>query len=77
MVAERVLREKDPSFGFNAATLEYGDLVAQGVIDPTKVARCALENAVSVATLLLTTEALVGEAKITDPHHPDYRGDAL
>ena len=77
VVAERVLREKDPSFGFNAATLEYGDLVAQGVIDPTKVARCALENAVSVATLLLTTEALVGEAKITDPHHPDYRGDAL
>ena len=73
VVVERVLREKAPAWGFNAASLEYGDLVAQGVIDPTKVTRSALENAVSVATLLLTTEALVGEEKITDPHHPDYK----
>jgi chaperonin GroEL len=47
------------SFGFNAATEEYGDLVAMGIIDPTKVTRLALQNAASVAGLLLTTEAAV------------------
>jgi chaperonin GroEL len=49
------------SFGFNAATLEYEDLIAGGVIDPTKVVRTALTNAASVAALLLTTEALIAE----------------
>jgi len=49
------------NFGFNAATLEYGDLVKMGVVDPTKVTRSALENAGSIASLLLTTEALVSE----------------
>ena len=47
--------------GFNAATLEYGDLAAQGVVDPTKVVRQALQNSSSIAGLLLTTEALVAE----------------
>jgi len=47
------------NFGFNAATEEYGDLVAMGIIDPTKVTRLALQNAASVAGLLLTTEAAV------------------
>jgi chaperonin GroEL len=47
--------------GFNAATGEYGDLVAQGVIDPVKVTRSALENAASIASMLLTTETLVAE----------------
>jgi chaperonin GroEL len=47
--------------GFNAATLEYGDLLAQGVVDPTKVVRQALQNAASISGLLLTTEALVAE----------------
>jgi chaperonin GroEL len=47
--------------GFNAATLEYGDLVAQGVIDPVKVTRSAVQNAASIAGMLLTTEALVAE----------------
>ena len=49
------------SYGFNAATGEYGDLLEQGVIDPVKVVRCALENAASVAGLMLTTEALIAE----------------
>jgi chaperonin GroEL len=49
------------SFGYNAATLEYEDLIAAGVIDPTKVVRWALQNAASVASLMLTTEALVAE----------------
>ena len=53
--------EKNPHFGFNAATEEYGDLVRDGVIDPTKVARTAIQNATSIASLLLTTEAVVAE----------------
>ncbi|MFD6436757.1 chaperonin GroEL [Streptomyces venezuelae] len=53
--------ELDNGFGFNAATGEYGDLVKAGVIDPVKVTRSALENAASIASLLLTTETLVVE----------------
>jgi chaperonin GroEL len=58
-----VQKVKDGSgnFGFNAATGQYGDLVADGVIDPVKVVRSALQNAASVASLMLTTEALVAE----------------
>ena len=55
------VREGKGNFGFNASTGEYGDLVAQGVIDPVKVVRSALQNASSVAGLMLTTEALVAE----------------
>ncbi len=55
------VREGKGSFGFNAATSKYGDLVAEGVIDPVKVVRSALQNAASVAGLMLTTEALVAE----------------
>jgi chaperonin GroEL len=49
------------NFGFNAQTGEYGDLVEMGVVDPTKVARTALQNAASVAGLILTTDAMVAE----------------
>jgi len=62
-VAEKVRQSKDLNFGFNAETEEYEDLVAAGVIDPTKVTRTALQNAASIAALLLTTEALVCEIK--------------
>ncbi len=55
------VREGSGSFGYNAATDTYGDLLAMGVIDPAKVVRCALQNASSVAGLMLTTEALVAE----------------
>jgi chaperonin GroEL len=55
------VREGSGSFGFNAATEEYGDIVQMGIIDPTKVTRLALQNAVSVAGLLLTTEAAIAE----------------
>ncbi len=58
VVVEKV-RNAGGAFGFNAATEEYGDLIEWGVIDPTKVVRCALQNASSVAGLLLTTDALV------------------
>jgi chaperonin GroEL len=60
VVIEKVKNHKG-GFGFNAATLEYEDLVKAGVIDPTKVVRSALQNASSVAGLMLTTEALVAE----------------
>ena len=60
VVVEEVLTKKG-SYGYNAQTEEYGDLVQMGVIDPTKVVRTALENASSIAALLLTTEALVTE----------------
>jgi chaperonin GroEL len=59
-VVERVRNEKG-AYGFNAATEEYGDLIKAGVIDPTKVVRCALQNAASVAGLLLTTEAMIAD----------------
>jgi chaperonin GroEL len=55
------VKEGKEGFGFNAATLEYTDLIKAGVIDPTKVVRTALQNAASVASLLLTTEAMIAE----------------
>jgi chaperonin GroEL len=60
IVIEKV-RAGNDAFGYNAATGEYGDLIKAGVIDPAKVVRCALQNAASVAGLLLTTEALIAE----------------
>jgi chaperonin GroEL len=62
------VREGDDSFGFNAATEKYEDLVAAGVIDPAKVTRTALQNAASIAGLMLTTEAMIADA-------PDEKGD--
>jgi chaperonin GroEL len=63
IVVEKVRTNKDKNFGFNAQTGEYEDLVASGVIDPTKVTRSALQNAASVAGLLLTTECVIVEKK--------------
>ena len=57
----KVRANKDPNFGYNAQTGEFEDLVKAGVIDPTKVTRTALQNAGSIAALMLTTEALVAE----------------
>ena len=63
VVSEKVRQSSDANYGFNAETGEYEDLVKSGVIDPTKVTRTALQNAASIAALLLTTEALVSEIK--------------
>jgi chaperonin GroEL len=60
-VVVQKVKEGSGNFGFNAATGEYGDLLAQGVIDPVKVVRSALQNAASVASLMLTTEALIAD----------------
>jgi chaperonin GroEL len=69
VVVEKV-RAAEGAFGFNAATGEYEDLVAAGVIDPAKVTRATLQNAASIAALLLTTEALVAEQPDDAPAMP-------
>ncbi|MCC7252055.1 chaperonin GroEL, partial [Hyphomicrobium sp.] len=61
VVAGKILENAKYAYGFNAQTGVYGDLLAEGVIDPTKVVRCALQDAASVAGLLITTEAMVAD----------------
>ena len=61
IVIDKVRESKDVNFGFNADTLEYGDMLKFGVIDPTKVVRSSLMNAASVSSLLLTTDAIISE----------------
>ena len=61
VVVEHVRESTDPHFGYNAASGKYEDLIAAGVIDPTKVTRTALQNAASIASLMLTTEAMISE----------------
>jgi chaperonin GroEL len=73
IVVDKVKNGKG-SFGYNARTDEYGDLLAQGVIDPTKVVRYALQNAASVAGLMLTTEALIAERPKDEPAGGGHAG---
>jgi chaperonin GroEL len=69
VIVSKVLESKDATWGFNALTLEYGDLIKAGVITPAKVDRTALQNAASVAGLLLTTDCIITEApKDKDDH---------
>jgi chaperonin GroEL len=70
IVAEKVKQHTNADFGFNAESEEYQDLVKAGVIDPAKVTRIALQNAASVAGLLITTEAVVSEIKAEEPETP-------
>src|SRR5688500_6413362 len=63
VVSQKIKESKDPNFGYNALTHEYGDMMKMGVIVPTKVERSALQNAASIASLLLTTDAIVSEIK--------------
>ena len=75
IVVGKVLESNDASFGFNAQTEEYGDLVKMGVIDPAKVVRTALQDAASVAGILITTEAAVADApKKASAGAPDMGG---
>ncbi len=68
------VRDGKGSFGYNAATGEYGDLIDMGILDPTKVTRLALQNAASVAGLLLTTEVMVAEAPKEEHDHASQGG---
>src|SRR5208337_770224 len=63
IVVGRVRESKDDNFGFDAQTGEFGDMIEAGVIDPAKVTRLALQNAASIAALMLTTEALVADIR--------------
>src|SRR6186997_2985806 len=74
IVVEKVRGSKDDAFGYNALTDTYENLVQAGVIDPTKVSRTALQNAASIAGLLLTTEALIVEKKEKESHAPSPGG---
>ncbi|MEO3431737.1 chaperonin GroEL [Inquilinus sp. CAU 1745] len=77
IVVGKLLEQADTNFGYNAQTGEYGDLVKEGVIDPTKVVRACLQNAASVAGLLITTEAMIAEKpekKEAAPPMPDMGG---
>jgi chaperonin GroEL len=76
VVLQKVKEGKD-DFGFNAATETYENLIKSGVIDPTKVTRTALENAASVASLLITTEAVVFEKKEKEPAMPPMPGGGM
>ncbi len=66
IVAGKILENKGATFGYNAQTGEYGDMIAMGIVDPVKVVRTALQDAASVAGLLVTTEAMIAEAPKKD-----------
>jgi len=70
VVVEKVRENDNPHFGYNAASDKYEDLIAAGVIDPTKVTRTALQNAASIASLMLTTEAMISEIPDRDSAQP-------
>ncbi|AYC99782.1 chaperonin GroEL [Neorhizobium sp. NCHU2750] len=61
IVVGKILEKNEDNFGYNAQTSEYGDMIAMGIVDPVKVVRTALQNAASVASLLITTEAMIAE----------------
>ena len=61
VVLDEVRKNSDTNFGYDAAANDFGDMIAKGVIDPTKVTRAALENSASVASMILTSQALISE----------------
>ncbi|MET0408406.1 MAG: chaperonin GroEL [Hyphomicrobium sp.] len=69
VIVGKILENAKYAFGYNAQSHEYGDLYAQGVIDPTKVVRCALQDAASVSGLLITTEAMIADVPKKDAGH--------
>ncbi len=74
IVAGKILDDKGATFGYNAQTGEYGDMIAMGIVDPVKVVRTALQDAASVAGLLVTTEAMIAEAPKKDAPAPAMPG---
>jgi chaperonin GroEL len=77
IVVGKVTDQKSPSFGYDAQTGEYGDLIGKGIIDPAKVVRVALQDASSVAGLLVTTEAMVAERPKKDSGSPAMPGGGM
>jgi chaperonin GroEL len=77
VVIGKLLESKDYTFGYNAQTGEYGDLVKAGIIDPTKVVRTAIQDAASIAGLLITTEAMVADLPKKDAPMPPMGGGGM
>ncbi|CAN7647270.1 chaperonin GroEL [Bosea sp. LjRoot90] len=77
VVVGKLLESKDYAYGYNAQTGEYGDLVKMGIIDPTKVVRTAIQDAASIAGLLITTEAMIAEAPKKDSPMPQMGGGGM
>jgi chaperonin GroEL len=77
VVVGKILDNSDYGFGYNAQSDEYGDLISQGVIDPTKVVRSALQGAASIAGLLITTEAMVAERPKKESAQPPMPGGGM
>jgi len=70
VIVDKVKSSKDANFGFDAGTEEYGDMLKLGIVDPTKVTRCALQNASSVASLMLTTSVMISDLPEEKPEMP-------
>ena len=77
VIVDKVLANGKVGFGFDAAKDEYGDMVEKGIIDPTKVSRSALQNAASVASVMLTTECLVADIPAPEPAAPAAPGGGM
>ena len=77
VVVGKIMDKDQYSYGFDAQSGEYGNLVTKGIIDPTKVVRCALQDAASVAGLLITTEAMVAEVPKKEPATPAMPGGGM
>jgi chaperonin GroEL len=77
VVVGKIMEEEKYSYGYDAQAGEYGNLVTKGIIDPTKVVRCALQDAASVAGLLITTEAMVAELPKKEPPLPAMPGGGM
>ena len=77
VVVENIKREKKPGYGYDAATDTYGDMASKGIVDPTKVTRSALQNAASVAAMVLTTESIVADIPKPEPAAPDMNGAGM
>jgi chaperonin GroEL len=77
VIVGKILEKDQYNFGFDAQSGEYGNLVTKGIIDPTKVVRAALQNAASIAGLLITTEAMVAERPKKDSGTPAMPGGGM
>jgi chaperonin GroEL len=77
VVVNKILEEKSETFGFDAQSENYVDMVDKGIVDPAKVVRAALQDAASVAGLLVTTEAMVAEMPKDKPAMPAMPGGGM
>ena len=77
VIVENIKREKKNGFGYDAANDCYGDMAEKGIVDPTKVTRSALQNAASVAAMVLTTESIVADIPKPEPAAPDMNAGGM